>query len=124
MVSLDSMTKNCEDAACLPARSKVLVSADVTTEIDCAPAKFVEIRRIVIPRGVKSFVRNFILCFSLFASEHRLHAFLHLLRRDILLMCGDPPEMAKRILELPGAIAVELIHNGLTLFGTGRHRLF
>src|SRR5262245_55766363 len=35
--------------------------------------------------------------------EHGLDTLLHLVRRDVLLVGGDPPEMAEGVLELPRA---------------------
>src|SRR5262245_45979755 len=51
--------------------------------------------------------------------KHRLHAPLHLLRANILLVGGHPPEMPEGILELAGAVAVKLIHDRLALLGAG-----
>src|SRR5262245_40446281 len=59
----------------------------------------------------------------LFRRDHRLHALLHFLRRDVFLMRSHPPEMPKRIFELARAVTVQLIHDGLTLRGAGGHSL-
>src|SRR5262245_44410493 len=38
----------------------------------------------------------------LLGGKHRLHALLHVLRRNIVFVRGHPPEMPKGILELAG----------------------
>src|SRR5271165_4627625 len=43
------------------------------------------------------------------AAVERGGASVDLVERDVLDVAGDPPPMAERILELPAAIAVELI---------------
>jgi hypothetical protein len=58
-----------------------------------------------------------------FLAKHRLHTFLQFFRLDVLLVRGDPPEMAKRIFQLAGAIAVELIRDGLAFLGAGGNGL-
>ncbi len=63
-------------------------------------------------------------CDLLFLGEPRLQAFVHFLRRDVFLMCGHPPQVPERIFELAGAVAVKLIHDGLTLLGAGSQRPF
>src|SRR5215467_1058893 len=60
--------------------------------------------------------------YLLFSREHRLHAFLQLLRRDVFFMRGYPPEMAERVLELARPVAVKLIHDRLAFFGAGGKR--
>ena len=55
----------------------------------------------------------------LLGREHRLHALLHLLRRNVFHMRGHPPETPKRIFELARAATVKLIHYGLGLRGAG-----
>ena len=57
-----------------------------------------------------------------FPANIGLHAFLHLLGRDVFFMRGHPPEMPERILELARAVAVKLIHDGLAFFGAGGQR--
>src|SRR5467141_4237734 len=61
---------------------------------------------------------------SLLSREHRPHAFLHFLRRDVFLMRGHPPQMPEGIFELAGAIAVKLVCDGLAFFGACGQRSF
>src|SRR5262245_491632 len=54
--------------------------------------------------------------------EQRSDALLHLLGGDVFLVRRHPPEMPVRILELPRAVAVELIRDGLEQPGALGHR--
>ena len=61
-----------------------------------------------------------------------LRSFLHLLRRDIFLVCRNGPDVAKRVLEGAGTITVELVDyrsqfrgaRGDGLFRHGVHVLY
>lgn len=48
---------------------------------------------------------------------------LHLVRCDVFLMSGDPPEMPEGIFELAGVVAVNLIVLGVAQAGEGGRRV-
>src|SRR3979490_1026649 len=51
------------------------------------------------------------------SAAHRRYALFHLLRRHILDVRGDVPPVAERILELPGAVSIELVLHRCDLLG-------